>query len=137
MSGIAEELWKRMVLGILISNTDNHLRNHGLVHSSTGWRLSPLFDINPNPDDRNFSLNIDLEGNNDIKTTLEVAEYFEVDKAEAKNIIKLIVNTLQNWKHTAKKYGCTTSEIARMKPAFEHAELDFALSFTNTAHRCP
>ena len=125
-----KELWKRMVLGILISNTDNHLRNHGLIHTSTGWRLSPLFDINPNPENRNFSLSIDLEGNNDIKTALKVAGYFEMPKTEVKNIIRSIVNTLQNWKHTARKYGCTTSEITRMAPAFEHAEFDRALSIT-------
>ena len=130
-----KELWKRMVLGILISNTDNHLRNHGLIHTSTGWRLSPLFDINPNPENRNFSLSIDLEGNNDIKTALKVAGYFEMPKTEAKDIIRSIVNTIQNWKHTARKYGCTTSEISRMAPAFEHAESDIALSFTSTTHR--
>lgn len=122
------ELWMRMVLGILISNTDNHLRNHGLIHTSAGWRLSPLFDINPNPESRNFSLNIDLEGNNDIKTALEVAGYFEVPEAEAKGNIKAIADTLQNWKHTARKYGCITSEISGMEPAFEHAEMDAALS---------
>lgn len=127
-----EELWKRMVLGILISNTDNHLRNHGLIHTSAGWRLSPLFDINPNPESRNFSLSIDIEGNNDIKTALNVATYFEVPEIKAKDIIHSIVNHLQNWKHIALKYGCSKSEISRMTPAFEHTELDTARSFTNS-----
>ncbi|MCD6534935.1 MAG: type II toxin-antitoxin system HipA family toxin [Deltaproteobacteria bacterium] len=131
------ELWMRIVLGILISNTDNHLRNHGLIRTSAGWRLSPLFDINPNPENRIFSLSIDLEGNNDIKTALEVAEYFEVPKTKAKEIIKSISIALQNWKHTARKYGCTTSEISRMEPAFEHTELDIALSFTSSIHHYP
>ena len=124
------ELWMRMILGILINNTDNHLRNHGLIHTLAGWRLSPAFDINPNPESRNFSLSIDLEGNNDIKTALKVAKYFEVPETKAKEIIKSIANTLQNWRHTARKYGCTTSEVSRMEPAFEHAELDIALSFS-------
>ncbi len=124
-----KELWKRMVLGILISNTDNHLRNHGLTHTPAGWRLSPLFDINPNPDNRNFSLNIDLEGNNDIKTAIEVAEYFEISINTAKKIIKSTANTLQTWKHAAHKYRCTKSEITRMEPAFEHPEQEIALSF--------
>ena len=123
------ELWKRMILGILISNTDNHLRNHGFIHTSAGWRLSPLFDINPNPENRNFSLSIDFEGNNEIKTAMKVAEYFEFPKTEARDTIKPIAKTLQNWKQSARKFGCTTSEIARMEPAFEHAELEIALSF--------
>jgi serine/threonine-protein kinase HipA len=123
------ELWRRMILGILISNTDNHLRNHGFIHTAAGWKLSPLFDINPNPENRNFSLSIDFAGNNDIKTALKVAEYFEFPKTEAANTIKSIAKTLQNWKRSARKFGCTKSEIARMEPAFEHTELEIALSF--------
>ena len=131
-----KELWKRMVLGILISNTDNHLRNHGLIHTSAGWGLAPLFDINPNPDDRNFSLNIDPAGNNDIKTALKVAEHFEVPESVARSDIKAIVKTLKNWKYAAAKYGCTAAEISRMTPAFEHPDSDIALS-ENTHHRKP
>ena len=123
------ELWLRMMLGILISNTDNHLRNHGLIHTPAGWQLSPVFDINPNPENRNFSLSIDPEGNNDIKTALESAEYFEVDRPKARASIRTIANTIQkNWRDTARKYGCQTSEISRMEPAFEHAEMDTALA---------
>ena len=121
------ELWMRMVLGILISNTDNHLRNHGLIHTLDGWKLSPLFDINPNPESRNFSLSIDPGGNNDIDTALEVAEYFEIPTGNAKDLIKSIAKTQQTWQHTARKYGCTTSEISKMAPAFEHQNLNTAL----------
>jgi hypothetical protein len=45
------ELWRRIVFTILISNTDDHLRNHGFLRESTaGWSLSPAFDLNPNPE---------------------------------------------------------------------------------------
>ena len=43
-----KELWKRIVFSICVSNTDDHLRNHGFILTEKGWILSPAFDINPN-----------------------------------------------------------------------------------------
>lgn len=42
-----EELWRRIVFSIWVSNTDDHLRNHGFILSDKGWLLSPAYDINP------------------------------------------------------------------------------------------
>jgi len=56
-----EELWKRVVFNCLISNTDDHLRNHGFLHAQTGWRLSPLYDVNPSPYGDTLSLSISFE----------------------------------------------------------------------------
>lgn len=125
------ELWKRMVLGILISNTDNHLRNHGLIRTPEGWRLSPIFDINPNPEDRNFSLNIDFEGNSNIDKALDVVEYFEISEDQGKKIISDIVEIVTNWKNIARNYGLSGSDISNMIPAFKHADLDIALNMYN------
>ncbi len=44
-----KELWKRIVFNMAVSNTDDHLRNHGFILSKKGWRLSPLYDVNPVP----------------------------------------------------------------------------------------
>ena len=49
------ELWTRAAYGRLISNTDDHLRNHGFLRSRAGWRLSPAFDINPTPQRKAFA----------------------------------------------------------------------------------
>lgn len=45
-----EELYRRIVLSLLLNNTDDHLRNHGFLRSGCGWILSPVFDVNPDPD---------------------------------------------------------------------------------------
>ena len=53
-----EELWRRMVVNICVSNTDDHLRNHGFMLTREGWRLSPAFDRNPVPAGYGLTLNI-------------------------------------------------------------------------------
>jgi len=57
------ELWQRIVFNVFVSNTDNHLRNHGFILTEKGWILSPAFDLNPNEDCSGLSLNITLEDN--------------------------------------------------------------------------
>ena len=51
------ELWKRIVFSMAISNTDDHLRNHGFLLTEKGWRLSPMYDVNPVPYGETLSLN--------------------------------------------------------------------------------
>jgi serine/threonine protein kinase HipA of HipAB toxin-antitoxin module len=84
-------LWRRIVFSILISNTDDHLRNHGFLWAGpTGWRLSPAYDLNPVPVDvkpRVLTTAIDLEDNTaSLKLAYEVAGYFELKKDEARAI---------------------------------------------------
>ncbi len=78
------ELWQRIVFNIFVSNTDDHLRNHGFILTDKGWILSPAFDINPNEDGAGLSLNISLDDNSlDLDLTLEVADYFRLNKEDA------------------------------------------------------
>ncbi len=58
-----EQLWRRIVFSICVSNTDDHLRNHGFLITEKGLRLSPAFDINPNPKGYGLHLNIDEKDN--------------------------------------------------------------------------
>ena len=115
------ELWKRIVFNMAVSNTDDHLRNHGFILENEGWRLSPLYDVNPNPEGDVLSLNVD-EYNNliDFELALEVAYTFGVTEKQAKKHLYEIKNIVENnWRILAKKYGLTRGEIERMAPAFD------------------
>jgi serine/threonine-protein kinase HipA len=114
-----EELWKRIVFSISVSNTDDHLRNHGFILTEKGWMLSPAYDINPNEMGTGLSLNISESDNSlEYDLALEVAEYFRLEKDKAEKIIIDIKNKVSEWKTIANKYGITKSELLMMEKAF-------------------
>jgi len=118
------ELWKRIVLSMAVSNTDDHYRNHGFILSEDGWELSPLYDVNPDIYGEYLSLNVDSY-NADISFDLaiESAKYYGLDKDEAVRLVALIKDIVRNnWQNLAKKYGIGRSEIDRMKAAFRACE---------------
>lgn len=118
------ELWKRIVLSMAVSNTDDHFRNHGFILSEDGWELSPLYDVNPDIYGEYLSLNVDSY-NADISFDLaiESAKYYGLDKDEAVRLVALIKDIVRNnWQNLAKKYGIGRSEIDRMKAAFRVCE---------------
>lgn len=115
------ELWKRIVFNMAVSNTDDHLRNHGFILTNDGWHLSPLYDVNPNSDGDVLSLNVD-EHNNliDFDLALEVAPMFGIAEKEAKGSLQEIKTVVEdNWRILAKKYTITRGEIERMASAFD------------------
>ena len=114
-----EELWKRIVFSIAVSNTDDHLRNHGFILTEKGWILSPAYDINPNEMGAGLSLNIS-DGDNSLEydLALEVAKYFRLDQSKANTIINDIKNKVQDWKAIASKYDIRKSELLIMEKAF-------------------
>lgn len=121
-------LWRRIVLSILISNTDDHLRNHGFLYNDrAGWRLAPAYDLNPVPIDikpRVLSTCIDLDdATASLDLAFQVSSYFEIDKKEARQIAYEVGTAVKSWRKVAAKFGLTASEIDRMSSAFEHAEL--------------
>jgi serine/threonine-protein kinase HipA len=129
------ELWRRIVFSILISNTDDHLRNHGFLWAGpAGWRLSPAYDLNPFPTDvkpRILTTAIDLEdGTASLKLALEVASYFELSTGEANTIAAQAGQAVATWRKEARKLGLTASEIDRMASAFEHDDLKAALALS-------
>lgn len=116
------ELWTRIVFSIMISNTDDHLRNHGFLYASEmGWRLSPVYDINPNPQNAGVLTTHISEDNNsaDINLALSVAEYFGLNSKDAQLIIANVKTAVQSWQDTAKSFGIKRSEIEQMKNAFK------------------
>lgn len=94
-----EQLWRRIVFYIGISNVDDHLRNHGFILQSDGWILSPAFDINPNPNGDGLKLNISESDNSqNIDVAKEVAEYFRINPSKADKIIREVFETIKNCK---------------------------------------
>ena len=114
-----EELWKRIVFSIAVSNTDDHLRNHGLILTERGWILSPAYDINPNEQGTGLSLNIsDNDNSLEYDLALEVAEYFRVDKDKAQKTVEDIKKKIGDWKTIAGKYNISKTEQLMMEKAF-------------------
>lgn len=116
-----EELWRRIVFYISISNTDDHLRNHGFLLTDKGWTLSPAYDINPVPTGPGLSLNISTTDNAlSIDLALEVAEYFRVSDEKATEIISVIQAVVSKWESIAEKAGIPKSERNAMAKAFRY-----------------
>jgi len=117
-----EELWRRIVFNICVSNTDDHLRNHGFILTKKGWLLSPAYDINPNETGTGLKLNISENDNSlDLSLAMEVHEYFRLTKEKAEGIINTIKKTVQDWKHIATKYKISKTEQELKSMAFSKA----------------
>ena len=116
-----EELWRRIVFYISISNTDDHLRNHGFLLTDKGWTLSPAYDINPTPTGTGLSLNISTTDNAlSIDLALEVAEYFRVSEEKSLEIISAVQYEVSKWESIAEKIGIPKSERNAMVKAFKY-----------------
>lgn len=124
-------LWRRIVFNILISNTDDHLRNHGFLYEGTdGWRLAPAYDLNPVPVDikpRVLSTAIDLEdGTASLDLAQEMAGYFGLDGGQASAIAKEVAEAVSTWRQEAARIGLDQAQTNRMASAFEHDDLQAA-----------
>lgn len=129
------ELWRRIVFNILISNTDDHLRNHAFLYTGPdGWRLAPAYDLNPVPTDikpRILTTAIDLDdGSASLDLAMSVVGYFELDEAKAHVIAAEVGQAVATWREEASQLSLTRAEIDRMASAFEHEDLKAALSLS-------
>lgn len=127
-----EELYRRMAFNVLISNVDDHLRNHGFLWvGQAGWALSPAYDLNPTPTDirpRILSTNIDLDdGTCSLALVEAAAEFFGLAPPDARAILRSVADAVQTWRDVAAAAGARPNEIKRMASAFEHADLVAAL----------
>lgn len=115
------ELWMRILFSVLISNTDDHLRNHGFLHFDQGWKLSPAYDLNPSLERTDMLHTAIADDNNDatIENALRYAEYFRVSDTEAKLIVNNMKTIIGTWQQVARRYGLSQAEITRMAPAFK------------------
>ena len=113
------QLWKRIIFNVLISNTDDHLRNHGFILCEKGWLLSPAYDINPSVDKNGLSLNIDLDNNDlDIELVKSVGAYFRLNLSEMDKIIEEVNFAVKQWRDIANEIGISRAEQELMSVAF-------------------
>lgn len=114
-----EELWRRVVFNILVGNQDDHLRNHGFLLSPQGWRLSPAYDLNPQPYGCGLALNID-ETNNacDLDLARSVGPYFRLSETKQDTIIKDVQAAVSQWQDLARARKISRSEIEMLRPSF-------------------
>lgn len=114
------ELFKRIIFNMAVSNTDDHLRNHGFILTNKGWKLSPLYDVNPVPYGDTLSLNVDSYDNSiSIDFAVSVADFYDIKPEDAKVYADEIVSIIRNnWESLAQKYGINREQIEEMRPAF-------------------
>ncbi len=122
-----EQLWRRIVFYVLISNTDDHLRNLGFLYSGdAGWILAPAYDLNPVPVEvkpRVLTTNIDLDdGTASIELVLSVAEYFGLSSNRARVVIAEVAKVVGTWRREAAGLGIARTEIEKMSSAFDHED---------------
>lgn len=113
------QLWRRIIFNIAISNTDDHLRNHGFILTKEGWILSPAYDLNPSIDKDGLALNIDTDNNElDFDLAKSVGEYFRLNKNQMEEIIQEVIKAASKWKTMANEIGISRSEQEVMEKAF-------------------
>ena len=126
------EIWRRMVFGILVTNTDDHLKNHGFIYAGQNlWRLSPLFDVNPQPR-RHAQMETGISpihGHEpDIAAAIDAAEFFDISAPEARALARDMAQVIGNtWRDELRHQGLAGAGLNACAPAFEHERRDAAL----------
>ena len=125
-----EELWRRVAFSILITNVDDHLRNHGFLHVDREfWRLSPAFDINPSPERvRELKTWISEDAGPDmtIDALMSVTAYFRLTARRAKEILRDVAHAVDSWRKAGRSIGMSDEELEPFADAFEHTERNAA-----------
>ena len=117
-----QQLWTRIVFFMCVSNTDDHLRNHGFLRIKKGWALAPAYDMNPVSAGGGLTLNVSESDNSqDLNLAREVADYFRVDSANASKIISKVVTEVAKWQEIATELNIPRAEQERMSGAFRLA----------------
>jgi serine/threonine-protein kinase HipA len=115
------ELWRHVVFSVLTNNTDGDLRNHGLLHETGGWRLSPVFDVNPNPDSgtsRQTEMGGAYHRTKALTALRSYAKEFDLTSASADQILSEVVETVSGWRDAASSNGAGSMELDLFTEAF-------------------
>lgn len=126
------QLWRRLVLNLLITNVDDHLQNHGFLHVEHGmWRLAPAFDLNPFPDkDRESKTWLSEQDGpiTDVQMLVARASYFGLDHRQALAVLREVHAAVSSWRHVALSpaVGLRAAELDDFAPAFEHEQMEAA-----------
>jgi serine/threonine-protein kinase HipA len=117
-----QQLWRRIAFSIAMHNTDDHLRNHGFLHNSGGWTLSPAFDINPDPDlsaVRVTSVGGSSDLESDIRGLMSYSETFGLSQKQAQAIVREVVDAAKGYPSVARTNSVPDGEIARFAPTLD------------------
>lgn len=113
------QLWRRIVFNIAVSNTDDHLRNHGFLLAKNGWKLSPAYDLNPIVGKHGLHLNItDIDNALDYQLAFDVKDFFRLSPTQATQIYDEVLNAVKQWKAVAKRLGISRAEQSMKESAF-------------------
>jgi serine/threonine-protein kinase HipA len=117
-------MWTRMTFNAMTGNTDDHLRNHGFLRNRAGWRLSPAYDLNPDPkpfERRAHALPfLPGEHHPSLEVCIKIAPFFNIGKDQVNAGLQRVNNALDGWQAAASRNGLAENEIRRMADAFEH-----------------
>lgn len=117
-----EQLWRRIVFFVCVSNVDDHLRNHAFLLDRAGWVLAPAYDMNPVATGNGLILNISESDNaQDLDLVREVAQSFRVKPKRADQIVEEVVKAVRTWRAEAKRLKLSKAEQDRLAPAFRLA----------------
>ncbi len=127
------ELFLRLIFTILVSNKDDHLKNHGFLYVGSGrWRLSPVFDVNPAPDrDPRLETAIVEGGAHDrsIRLALEACEYFEIREEDARRMIReTAARVSREWRDAFRLAGVSGSLARAYEPAFTNDQTEISMT---------
>jgi serine/threonine-protein kinase HipA len=121
-----EELWRRIAFSILITNVDDHMRNHGFLHVAHGqWRLAPAFDVNPFPErarELKTWLSEDAGPAASIDALMSIAPYCRIDAQSSARILLDVDRAVSRWRHSGRAIGMSDRELDQFADAFEHRE---------------
>ncbi|MBQ4771096.1 type II toxin-antitoxin system HipA family toxin [Pectobacterium carotovorum] len=113
------QLWRRIVFNIAVSNTDDHLRNHGFLLTDKGWKLSPAYDLNPIVGKHGLHLNItDTANELDYALAFEVIDFFRLSREDATRIYDEVLGAVKGWRTVANQLGINRSEQLAKQEAF-------------------
>ncbi|MFG6583059.1 type II toxin-antitoxin system HipA family toxin [Sulfitobacter sp. 1A12779] len=127
------ELWARMAFNVLVTNTDDHLKNHGFIYADNGlWRLSPLFDVNPQAGRHRYLETAIIEGGPFVASldlAVAAAEFFDLSEHEARKRVRAMASVIANrWRPLMRQFGVGGEDLKSLADAFEHSEAEKALS---------
>ena len=107
------------MFNIAVSNTDDHLRNHGFLLTNKGWKLSPAYDLNPIVGKQGLHLNItDTSNELDYRLAFDVIDFFRLDRDEATRIYDEVLSAVKHWQSIANQLGISRSEQLAKQEAF-------------------
>jgi serine/threonine-protein kinase HipA len=127
------ELFRRVAFNALISNNDDHPRNHAVVAAGRDWRLAPAYDLTPNPqygrEERDLALVCTARTRATRENLVSGAARFGLTREDAAAAVDCIADVIRRyWRPEVVSQGGTEADCASIEAAFVHAGFDYESS---------